>query len=142
MSNWRKIREGYNKFADCLNWKLGSGDSIGFWDDTWLGDAKLKDCFPSIFAIARFKEAYMNEMFLRSCEGGEWCVRVGRILQDWEVENYCKLLNLLAGFSLRNRKDERIWKLSKDEIFSVNSYYKHLIGQGAGNVGRFPHKQI
>lgn len=113
LSMWRKIREEYNKFVECLNWKLGSGDRIRFWDDNWMGDSNLKDRFPSIFAIATNKRAYVNELFMRSGTGGDWCVQVGRNLQDWEVEEYCNLLNLLAGLSLGNGKDERIWKLSK-----------------------------
>lgn len=70
LSMWRKIRKGYRKFAECLNWKLGSGDRIRFWEDNWMADSKLKDRVPSIFAIATNKKAYVNEVYLSSGTGG------------------------------------------------------------------------
>lgn len=62
LSLWRKTCGGYNNFAECLRWKLGNGDGIRFWKDIWLGDSKLMDCFPSIFAIARDKDIHVNKI--------------------------------------------------------------------------------
>lgn len=55
-------------------------------------------------------------------------VYVFRNLQDWQVNEYEDLLELLANARLNNNSDKLIWDLKKNGKFSVSSFYKHLAG--------------
>lgn len=69
-------------------------------------------------------------------------MNVIRNLKDWEVEEYENLLLILSQIPLENCNDQLMWKLSKNGIFSVKNFYKHLTcGDGNERV-LFPEKQI
>jgi hypothetical protein len=36
---------------------VGDGSKISFWHDLWCGDTALKVAFPTLFGIARVKDA-------------------------------------------------------------------------------------
>lgn len=107
-----------------------------------MGDFKLKDRFPQIFAITRNKDTHVDKAFLETGERRGWDVQVCRNLQDWELEENSNLLLLLSGISLGNQKDQSVWKLDKHGTFSVKSYYSYLSKRNAGEVTNVPFKQI
>jgi hypothetical protein len=37
----------------------GDGYNVRFWHDLWCGDRLLKLCYPILFSIARFKDAWV-----------------------------------------------------------------------------------
>lgn len=67
----------------------------------------------------------------------EWAVDVSKNLQDWEVEEYEDLLQLLATIHLNNNKDKLIWNLKKNGIFSIKSFYRHMVGYREAAVTNF-----
>jgi hypothetical protein len=42
---------------------VGIGSKVRFWHDVWCSDQLLKHVFPSLFSIARYKEAWVKENF-------------------------------------------------------------------------------
>ncbi|RVW90778.1 hypothetical protein CK203_028525 [Vitis vinifera] len=46
--------------------KLGKGMRVSFWKDKWCGAAPLCDSFPALFAIATFKEALVEDVWIAS----------------------------------------------------------------------------
>lgn len=57
---WKNIRKGRGLFLD-TRLVIGDGDMISFWHDVLVGDAALKDVYPSIFTIAREHDALVAE---------------------------------------------------------------------------------
>lgn len=51
--------------------KLGKGDTIKFWADSWLGREPLKRLFPSLFSLCKVQEASIAEMGIWQHNG--WC---------------------------------------------------------------------
>ena len=47
---------------------MGNGRRVKFWHDVWCNDMPLKDSFPSLFAFAIAKEAWVDD--IREAEGG------------------------------------------------------------------------
>ncbi len=41
-----------------LKFEVGDGAQIKFWFDIWCGEEPLKDTFPELFRLARYKEAF------------------------------------------------------------------------------------
>lgn len=91
-----------------------------------------------IFAIALKKNILVNEAY----NSRVWAVDVSRNLQDWEVNEYEDLLQLLANVRLNNNSDKLIWDLKKNGKFSVNSFYKHLAGHNKNGSFIFPTKMV
>ncbi|KAK7275188.1 hypothetical protein RIF29_16297 [Crotalaria pallida] len=106
-------------------WKeLGDGSETSFWSDKWLGDFKLKDCFPRLYMMAENK----NDMVCHygSWEGGDWAwdLRWRRDLFVWERELLSNLIATIEGRGCRlDRKDSWRWGLGSKGSFEVKAGY-------------------
>jgi len=73
---WKDLKEvwafeGWGKsFEDEIEWKVGDGRDISFWEDGWLGCDVLKRVFPRLFSLCLAKNAKVAE--LESWCNGEW----------------------------------------------------------------------
>jgi hypothetical protein len=63
------------------NFKIGNGQSMRFWEDTWLGDAPLAIQYPDLYSIVHRKQVLVanvlshsppNITFRRSLTGNKW----------------------------------------------------------------------
>jgi hypothetical protein len=71
---WKHIHQGWNFFAKGIRFEVGIGLKIRFWQDIWCGDQPLKHAFPSLFSIARYKEAWVKDNFIWRNRIIEWNV--------------------------------------------------------------------
>lgn len=53
---WESSKTMKNIFWACLEFRLGNGADISFWEDNWMGEGCLLDKFWALFKIA--KEPY------------------------------------------------------------------------------------
>jgi hypothetical protein len=60
---WKHIRQGWDLFARNVRFEVGLGSKILFWHDTWCGNQLLKHAYPSLYRIARYKEAWVKDNF-------------------------------------------------------------------------------
>ena len=56
---WKAIRKGWDAFKSKISYVLGNKRRVKFWKDIWCGDTPLRTSFPSLFAIATSKEAWV-----------------------------------------------------------------------------------
>lgn len=47
-----------------------NGRRVRFWLDKWCGDKSLRVFVPSLFALATSKDAYLEEVWCGSSDGG------------------------------------------------------------------------
>lgn len=47
-------------------------------------------------------------------------------MNDWEIDEFTRLLQVLADVHLDNHKDKVTWKFKKYDIFTVKSFYDYL----------------
>jgi hypothetical protein len=71
---WKHIRQGWNFFANGIRFEVGMGSKVCFWQNIWCGDQPLKHAFPSLFSIARYKEAWVKDNFIWRNGIVEWNV--------------------------------------------------------------------
>jgi hypothetical protein len=84
---WRDIcnlDQGVGWFNQLAFKKLGSGNSIKFWKDTWLGDQSLEQRFPRLFSISTQQDETVREMGSRTNGVWRWRWRWRRELFVWE----------------------------------------------------------
>jgi exonuclease III len=137
---WKHIRRGWDKFAQYVRFEVGMGSKIGFWHDTWCGSQPLKQTFPSLFRIARYKEAWVKDNFVWRNGVVEWNVLFVRDIQDWEMEVISPFFEVLYSCKISQGNVDRIrWSSSKKGLFEVKSFYKILSNS---NAEVFPWKSI
>lgn len=138
---WRKISMGKKDFLDCIQWKLRKDNIIRFWEGEWIGRGKLREQFPGIYALALRKNVVVEEVF-RGVDGRSgWDMNLVRNLNDWKIDEFTRFIQLLTDAHLDDYKDKAVWKLKKDGIFTVKSFY-HYLANNEGDSVRFPASQI
>ena len=79
MGSWRK---DWDVVKSRLFFVMGNGQRVKFWKDIGCGDELLCVSFPSLFALAVFKDAWVKDMWCCS-EGGEsWSPLFSRSFND------------------------------------------------------------
>ena len=79
-----------------------------FWKDNWCGNLALCNSFPSLYAFASSKEAWVVEFWDPSGEEGVWSLSFSRPFNDWEVEEVEKLLLTIWGRRLIPLLEDRM----------------------------------
>lgn len=72
----------------------------------------------------------------------EWSINVSRNLNDWEVNEYEELLQILDAQEVKSNSDQVVLKLEKRGEFTLGSYYRYLSGGAYGDLQNFRIKQI
>jgi hypothetical protein len=75
---WKYICMGWRNFKCHFRFDPGIGSQISFWEDVWCGECALKDTFPSLFSIARFRKVSIADNVERSTvsSSGTLCLLV------------------------------------------------------------------
>jgi hypothetical protein len=124
---WKHIDQGWNFFANGIQFEVGMGLKVRFWQDIWCGEQLLKHAFPSLFSIARYKEAWVEDNFIWRNRVIEWNVIFVRSVQDWEMGMVLSFFDRLYSCKIYLGIVERIrWSSYKKGNFEVKSLYKAL----------------
>ena len=122
-------QEGRVSIAKQIIFSMGDGRRVRFWKDKWCRNNALFGYFPSLYALAAFKEACLMELWDSTGKEGGWSPRFSRLFNDWEVE---RLLVTIKGRRFNfNLEDRVFWKETKDGNFSVKSLYSALDSRSA-----------
>ncbi|PWA73977.1 reverse transcriptase domain, Reverse transcriptase zinc-binding domain protein [Artemisia annua] len=103
--------------------KIYRGTQTLFWKDNWLNNlGPLKECFPRLFALERFKDCLVADRWVlqQGVWQGKW---------DWNRQpsgradgDLTKLVTDLNGFTLDEAQDDRWeWTLTSSRKFTVAS---------------------
>ena len=85
------------------------------------------DSFPSLFALAASKKAWVKDVWNVSEGGGSWSPHFTRPFNDLEVDEVESLLLCLCGKRVNMEKEDRVqWTTMKSCKFYVKSLYKTL----------------
>ena len=138
---WKAISKMGHKVTPFVGFVVGDGEKVKFWKDKWCETIPLSEVFPSLFALASNKEAWVNEVWTAGGEGGgSWNPCFNRPFNDWEMEEVERLLCCLEGKKVRGDEEDKVkWMASKDGDFSVKSLYRTM---QPGSHAFFPSKII
>ena len=89
---WKEILKETGWCWDNLAFKVGKGNKIRFWTDTWCGDIVLSQRFSHLYILATHRNATVEEMWDQNFGEGGWNLRIIRDFNDWEVEMVGNLL--------------------------------------------------
>ena len=119
---WKTLRKEWEVVKSRLCFVVGNGKMIKFWKDIWCGDEPFCVSFPSLFALAVSKDAWVKDVW-RCNEGeGSWSPLFSRPLNDWELDEVCSFFVALNGKQIQQGVDDRvIWRETNCGKFSVKS---------------------
>ncbi|BBH05115.1 Polynucleotidyl transferase, ribonuclease H-like superfamily protein [Prunus dulcis] len=116
-STWKGVLFGAELLNKGLIWRLGKGDRVNFWKDTWIGDFPLMQRVDSIEGVD--VDCPISHFF----KHGWWDVdKLRNFLAEDTVH---KIISLAADFDGR-LEDIRIWKYTDNRSFTVKSAYNLL----------------
>ena len=67
---WKAIRKLGHLVTPSFDFVVGDGRKVRFWKDKWCGTTPLCESFPCLFALATFKEVWINEVW--TAAGKRW----------------------------------------------------------------------
>ena len=128
---WRDLHkvctegEGEGWFNQQVVWKVGSGDKVRFWEDSWAGNISLKTLFPRLYSISLNQGQKVEEVGSWVDSVWEWKHRWRRVRFEWESMLESDLAMHLSRVRLsRDQEDIRVWGFDDLGLFSVNSAYE------------------
>ena len=123
---WKAINKVGQLVTPFFGYEVGKGKNVKFWKDKWCGTSPLSEAFPSLFALATSKEAWVNKIWTAEGERrGSWTPTFNRSFNDWEMEEVGRFLCCLEEKMIRVDEEDKVrWVESKDGVFSVKSLYR------------------
>ena len=108
---WKCIRSGLLKFSKCLQYDVGDGSRVKFWDDVWCRDRLLKEEFPDLYNISRTREASVSEIMSFTNGRVTWDIQFRRLVNDQESLSLDSFLVLIYSTKVRGvGADKLCWK--------------------------------
>jgi hypothetical protein len=104
---------------------IKDGSQIKFWEDSWLGNAPLREQYPALYNIVRYKSDTIAKVMATSPPD----VTFRRDLLGPRLVAWNAFLQHLATIHLSTQPDKFHWNLHKNGEFSVDSMYNALIHQ-------------
>ncbi|RVW31853.1 hypothetical protein CK203_099033 [Vitis vinifera] len=116
---WKAISKLGHLVTPSFGFVVGDGKKVRFRKDKWCGTIPLCEAFPSLYALASSKEAWVNEFWTaEGARGGNWNPCFNRPFNDWELEEVERLFCCLEGKKVRVDEEDRVrWMDSKDGVF-------------------------
>ncbi|KAK9053734.1 hypothetical protein SSX86_024808 [Deinandra increscens subsp. villosa] len=102
---------------------VGSGSSVSFWNDTWIGDSSLASSFPRLFSLENFKECKVSDRIIGNIRAWSWRrpLRGGGGIEE---SQWNRLVAVLNGFMCNGNGDSWGWDLEGNNEFVVNHVRK------------------
>ena len=123
-----------------MNFKVGDGAHIKFWQHQWCGETTLKSRFPKLYQLVSNPEASVQELASFIGSSFHWDVSFTRSIQDWELESVAEFLDVIyTTVPTPGALDTIHWKYSSQKEFSVSSFYKCLLSPASRD---FPWKSV
>ena len=123
----------HSSMAGVLNqfqWRLGRGDQILFWEDSWLRDGRtLRDKYPDLYQITSHKSQLVGNMGFFGEEGWQWQFSWRRNLFDNELGSASEFIDQISAISpIADMKDCWVWGADPKGTFTTSSAYLCIKG--------------
>lgn len=86
---WVDIQGTRSTFSEHIFYKVSLGESVRFWEDTWIDSFPLSTSFPELYGISNKKGKKIRDCWLS--EAGTWDLGMRRNLFEREVDSWAVL---------------------------------------------------
>ena len=113
---------GWDNFNTYLRFTVGMGNRVRLWHDRWCGDVVLKEVFPTLFACASHKDAFLSVVMVRQNGRVIWNVTFGCNFNDWEMDIVTTFLHMIESKTpMREVENGSWWHLRRNGRFDIRS---------------------
>jgi len=127
---WKDLRKVWNSkdwgrnFEDSINWKVGYGKKVLFWEDNWVGSGTLKNVFSRLFSLSLSKDSAVTTFRGWNYGKWDWNFVWRRNLFEWEKQIVVLFSQAVQGASFDLDKEDRWeWKEGEKLGYTVKSAY-------------------
>ncbi|XP_068466471.1 uncharacterized protein [Phaseolus vulgaris] len=139
---WKYLRKVWNSkgwgrnFEDSINWKVGYGKKVLFWEDNWVGSGTLKNVFSRLFSLSLSKDSAVTTFRGWNYGKWDWNFVWRRNLFEWEKQIVVLFSQAVQGASFDLDKEDRWeWKEGEKLGYMVKSAYLPSKGGKVGENG-------
>jgi hypothetical protein len=111
-----KVKED---FLSGGSFKVGNGEDMRFWEDTWLGNKSLAMQYPSLYNIVHRKNVSVANVLNQNPSNITF--RCTLTENRWTL--WLQLVQQLMFIQLNGEKDTFVWGLTSCGTFTVKSMY-------------------
>ncbi|XP_020264999.1 uncharacterized protein LOC109840677 [Asparagus officinalis] len=129
-SFWNAIISHNEVFLHNIEWKLGTGDNIRFWEDKWLGANSLASLYPSLYKLSFSTNVSINSQGFFQDNIWHWHPLMKRSITPSSQNDRIHFMNSLQLHHVSTQQDQPRWTLTTSGVFSVKSYYNFQISRG------------
>ena len=123
-SLWPSISRIWLKVECSATFKLGAGNRIAFWLDTWTAYTPFSIIFLNLFQIATLPNGSVANHWDSSTNS--WAISFRRLLKENEVEEFQNLMGIIHKQRISSSQDRRVWPLEPNGLYTMKSLTKHL----------------
>ena len=131
---WKDLRKLYHQpefqiIHQNMTWKVGCGDKVRFWQDSWLGQGgSLQQKYNQLFVISRQQNLPISKMGKFYQNTWNWDFKWRRNLFDHENEQAIAFMDDISAISIHQQlQDSMLWKADPIGIYSTKSAYRLLL---------------
>lgn len=133
---WRDLSTLGNEFTGEEAWfrrvtrlRVGRGDKVRFWKDSWCGPAPFCELFPDLYEACRNKNGEVQQFGMWTDGRWRWSINVAG-----DNASRAYLNDILRDVSLCvHRDDVWVWCSGSKQQFSVKECYNWLMNSFAGS---------
>ncbi|XP_020266417.1 uncharacterized protein LOC109841906 [Asparagus officinalis] len=127
---WNDIISIKDLFLHLLQWSLGSGDKIRFWEDKWTGSNTLSSIYPTLYKLSLSTNVSIRSQGFFHNHIWRWHPLLKRSISDSSTYAKIDLMNHIGLHIVTNNVDIPTWSLTSNGSFSIKSHYSFLNTRG------------
>lgn len=110
VSLWKSISRDWPSLSHHIQFEIGVGPTVKFWQDVWHRDTPLRSFYPKLFTISQSKEVNVADLMKFPNGVRFWDLNFVRAIQNWELKSLSTFMDSIYGVSLRGvGKDKICW---------------------------------
>ena len=127
-----------------IEWRVGCGDKIKFWEDTWkVDDRPLMVKYASLYQISNQQQQTISLMGSHNDEGWEWNFSWRRNLFDNEATMAAEFIQETAVLTVQQQgADSWVWKADPSGNYSTKAAYDILLEAKRGETDDGPFVEL
>jgi hypothetical protein len=112
---WASIMATKKELFPFVSFSIRNGAEIRFWEDRWLGTTTLREQYPALYNIVRYKGDTLQKVM----ESSPPSTMFRHDLIGPRLDSWNELFQRLDSIQLASETDELRWSLTKNGVFLV-----------------------
>ena len=120
---WHNIHKIKNFFKLGAKFLLGTGTTIRFWEDWWIGESPLSARYPRLFEILARPDMFVSQAH----NGQRWRLSFRHTFGDADLVQWHQLIAELDSVAPSDDQDSVSWAPELSGQLSVASLYRKIL---------------